>query len=128
VNGASVFAQRLAAGLKDRGHSVLVVAPGTSLKPGYSTAVGISVYGVSSVPVFFYKGIRIALPTGLERVTRRVMLEFQPDIVHAQGHFTVSSAVIRNARRMGVPVIGTNHFMPENLNHYAHLPARRAFP
>jgi len=43
VNGASIFGQRLAMGLKERGHRVLVVAPGTSLKPGYSTVVGVSV-------------------------------------------------------------------------------------
>jgi len=68
--------------------------------------------------------MRIALPTELERITGHVMREFQPDVVHAQGHFTVSKAVIHNAHEMGVPVVGTNHFMPENLTHYAHLPER----
>jgi glycosyltransferase involved in cell wall biosynthesis len=123
VNGASVFGQRLAADLKGRGHDVLVVAPGTSLKSGYSTVAGVSLYGVSSVPVFFYKGMRIAHTIDLDGTTRRVLRAFEPDLVHAQGHFTVSKAVIRNAQEAGIPVIGTNHFMPENLTHYAHLPA-----
>jgi len=122
VNGASIFGQRLAHQLKERGHSVLVIAPGTALKSSYSTVAGIPVYGVSSVPVIFYDGMRIALPADLKRLTRPVLEDFAPDIVHAQGHFTVSKAVIDNAQSMGVPVIGTNHFMPENLTHYAHLP------
>ena len=124
VNGASIFGQRLAVGLKERGHSVLVIAPGTSLRSGYCTVAGVSMFGVGSAPVFFYSGMRVAIPGELHRVTGRVMDEFRPDVVHAQGHFTVSKAVIDNARRAGVPVIGTNHFMPENLTHYAHVPKK----
>jgi 1,2-diacylglycerol 3-alpha-glucosyltransferase len=124
VNGASYFGQRLAAGLRHLGHTVLVVAPSTSVRSGYTTVAGVEVFGVSSAPVFFYKGMRVAVPTNLERTTGKVIREFRPDIVHAQGHFTVSKAVIKNARRAGVPVVATNHFMPENLTHYTHLPAR----
>jgi glycosyltransferase involved in cell wall biosynthesis len=54
----------------------------------------------------------------------RAVRDFQPDVVHVQGHFPVSKSVIRNAKAAGIPVVGTNHFMPENLTHYAHLPAR----
>ncbi|MFH0915625.1 MAG: glycosyltransferase [bacterium] len=124
VNGASYFGQRLAGSLRDRGHAVLVTAPGTSLRSGYATVAGIEVFGVSSAPVFFYTGMRVAVPVNLERMTRKVMRAFQPDVVHAQGHFTVSKAVIQNAKKVGIPVVGTNHFMPENLTHYAHVPSR----
>jgi len=124
VNGASVFGQRLAAGLRDRGHDVMVVAPATSLRSGYHEVAGVNVFGVRSVPVFIYKGMRIVVPVEIERTTLKVVQDFQPDVIHVQGHFPVSEAVIRNAKKAGIPVVGTNHFMPENLTHYAHLPSR----
>ena len=123
VNGASVFGQRLAAGLRDRGHDVMVVAPATSVRSGYHEVAGVKVFGVRSVPVFIYKGMRIVVPVEIERTTLKVVQDFQPDVIHVQGHFPVSEAVIRNAKKAGIPVVGTNHFMPENLTHYAHLPA-----
>jgi 1,2-diacylglycerol 3-alpha-glucosyltransferase len=124
VNGASVFGQRLAAGLRDRGHDVLVVAPGTSAWSGYHDVQGIKVYGVRSVPAFVYKNMRVVVPVDVDRRTITAINDFQPDVVHVQGHFPVSRSVIRNAKAAGIPVVGTNHFMPENLTHYAHLPAR----
>jgi 1,2-diacylglycerol 3-alpha-glucosyltransferase len=123
VNGASVFGQRLAAGLRDRGHDVMVVAPATSVRSGYHEVAGVKVFGVRSVPVFIYKGMRIVVPVEIERTTLKVVQDFQPDVIHVQGHFPVSEAVIRNAKKAGIPVVGTNHFMPENLTHYAHLPS-----
>jgi 1,2-diacylglycerol 3-alpha-glucosyltransferase len=123
VNGASYFGQRLAASLRVRGHDVLVTAPSTSWRSGYTAVAGIDVFGVSSVPVVFYKGMRIAQPLRLESMAVEAIRAFAPDVVHAQGHFTISKVVIKSALEAGIPVIGTNHFMPENLTHYTHLPS-----
>lgn len=123
VNGASIFGQRLARGLRDRGHEVLVIAPGTSAKSRYFEVDGIRVFGVRSVPAFIYKDMRVVVPVDVDRITMKAIKMFQPEVVHAQGHFPVSRSVIRNAKSCGIPVVGTNHFMPENLTHYAHLPA-----
>jgi glycosyltransferase involved in cell wall biosynthesis len=37
-------------------------------------------------------------------------------------HFPVSRTVLNEARKRGIPVVATNHFMPDNLTHYLHLP------
>jgi 1,2-diacylglycerol 3-alpha-glucosyltransferase len=123
VNGASIFGQRLATGLRERGHDVLVVAPGISAESRYYDVAGVTVFGVRSVPAFIYKGMRVVVPVQLDRRTIKAVKAFQPDVVHVQGHFPLSRSVIRSAKATGVPVVGTNHFMPENLTHYAHLPA-----
>ena len=123
VNGASYFAQRLAVHLTERLHQVLVTAPSMSFHAGHFAVAGVDVYGFRSVPVFFYKDMRIALPVELDRTAAAVLRGFRPDVVHAQGHFPISQAMIQNAKLLGIPVVGTNHFMPENLTHYAHLPA-----
>jgi len=44
--------------------------------------------------------------------------------VHAQGHFFIGRALIRAAKQLVVPVVATNHFMPDNLVFYLHLPER----
>jgi len=49
--------------------------------------------------------------------------EFQPDVVHIQDHYFLCSAAVDEAHRRKIPVIGTNHFLPENL-----LPFFRKFP
>ena len=43
---------------------------------------------------------------------------FQPEIVHIQDHFPLSRDVLHVAQRHKVKLIGTNHFMPENLSAY----------
>jgi len=43
-----------------------------------------------------------------------------------QSHFGVGRTLIALARRNGIPVMATNHFMPENLLGYAPLPRRVA--
>ena len=50
----------------------------------------------------------------LERIFRR----FEPDIVHIQNQFIVCNGCLKQGRKSGIPVVGTNHFMPENVLPY----------
>jgi glycosyltransferase involved in cell wall biosynthesis len=47
-------------------------------------------------------------------------------VVHIQSHFSVCRTLAAAAHRRGIPVVATNHFMPENLLGFARLPARLA--
>lgn len=123
IDGASYFTQRLAKGLADRGHTILVVAPGRELRSGYSTHNGVRMFGVRAVPIFFHKDYKFSLPFFLKSLLRPIVKNFNPDVVHIQGHFFVERAVMRVVQELGIPVIGTNHFMPGNLLPFAHLPA-----
>ncbi len=123
VNGASYFAQRLAHYLSRRGHQILVVAPSTSFGFETKSVNGIDIFGVWSLSVLMYKGFRVVFPFGIQKKIESEILNFKPDIIHVQGHFTVSRAVIRAARKFNIKVVGTNHFMPENLTHYLPVPS-----
>jgi len=122
VNGASIFSQRLAYYLQKRGHEILVVAPGRKLFTKQTLINGINVFGLGSVPIFVYKDFRWT-PSFVGRYDQqRVVKDFKPDIIHVQDHFYIGASLIKIAQKLGIPSVGTNHFMPENLTHYLHLP------
>jgi glycosyltransferase involved in cell wall biosynthesis len=77
-----------------------------------------------SLPVPFHPGFRFSPPPFLLRRVLEEVRRIHPDVVHAQGHFFIGRALIRAAKQLGVPVIATNHFMPDNLVFYLHLPER----
>ena len=46
---------------------------------------------------------------------KKLFHTFQPDVVHIQDHYFLCSAAVNEARRREIPIIGTNHFLPENI-------------
>ncbi len=120
VNGASYFAQRLARELQDRHHKVLVLAPGQSIKSGYFTHKGVRVFGVRSIPIIKKIQFRQAVPFS-QLTIWPILKDFKPDIIHVQDHFSLGHSAAYFGRYNNIPVIGTNHFMPENLTHYLHV-------
>ncbi len=118
VNGASYFTQRLAHYLKRRGHDVRVIAPSQTASNTDEIINGIRVHGIRSFPVFFYSGFRFSVPLSIKPAIKKVVEQFNPDIIHLQMHFVISREVLTTALRKKIPVVATNHFMPENLVHY----------
>ena len=122
VNGASYFTQRLSHALADAGHSVAVISPSLTMQNTDSTWGRVRRFGVRSFPIVIVPKFRFVLPWIINRGIRRAIAEFRPDIVHIQMHFLISRSTLNAARKRGIPVVATNHFMPENLTHYLHLP------
>jgi glycosyltransferase involved in cell wall biosynthesis len=122
VNGAARFAHRLATGLAGRGHDVHVVcaqAPGAER----TTVVdGVTVHRLRSYRTPFHPTFRICPPWTASTEVRRLFDELRPDLVHVQAHFLVGRVALRHAVADGVPVVATNHFMPENLFGHVHVP------
>jgi glycosyltransferase involved in cell wall biosynthesis len=123
VNGAAYFTYRLANTLARRGHNVSVVCPSRSFRNTVSSENGVTVYGIRSISIGFVvcHDFRIS-PLFISRVVRPALRGISPDIIHIQNHFLIGRRTVSVAKRFGIPVIGTNHFMPENLVHFLHLP------
>ena len=121
VNGAAYFTYRLATLLAKRGHNVFVMCPSRSFRNTVSNDKGVTLYGIHSIAIPTYRDFRIS-PLFTSRTIRRVVREVSPHIVHVQNHFLIGREAVSAAKRLGIPVVGTNHFMPENLVHYLHLP------
>lgn len=113
INGAAVFTRRLAAALAARGHDAAVVAPSpTGLSYTERDREGVTTFGVRSIPPT-YPRQRCGMITGWG--ARGLIGAFQPDLVHIQNHFIIGRAMARAGRAVGIPIVGTNHFMPENM-------------
>ncbi|CAA9426388.1 MAG: Glycosyltransferase [uncultured Rubrobacteraceae bacterium] len=122
VNGAAYFTKRLAEGLAERGHEVHVLCPSTSRQTEVVERSGVVEHRMRSLAVPFHIGFRFSPPPLLYRRVLAEVERIRPDVVHAQGHFFIGRAVIRAAKELGIPVIATNHFMPDNLTFYLGLP------
>ena len=124
VNGAAYFTRHLAEGLAARGHAVHVLCPSRNLRNGVMTRDGVIEHRIRSMPVPFHAGFRFSAPPFLRRHVLEEMRRTRPDVVHAQGHLLIGRTLIRAAKQLGVPVVATNHFMPDNLVFYLHLPEK----
>jgi glycosyltransferase involved in cell wall biosynthesis len=126
VNGAANFAARLAAGLIGRGHDVRVMAPASSRRHGDFTedhdGASFLVHRLNSYRWYPHDWLRFALPWRMQANSARVLDAFKPDVVHIQSHIVVGRGLARQASKRGIRIIGTNHFMPENMIEHTMLP------
>ncbi|MES2876456.1 MAG: glycosyltransferase [Patescibacteria group bacterium] len=115
INGVATFSRNLAQGLADRGHEVVVIAPSQrrSGRPDEEVDVNYVIKRTASVPFPFYQNFRISLAPQME--IRRIFQEFQPDIVHLQMCLTIGNVTQRYALKYGIPIVATNHAIPDNL-------------
>jgi glycosyltransferase involved in cell wall biosynthesis len=97
------------------------MCPSRSSKDTVSNDKGVTLYGIRSIHIPVYRNFRIS-PLFISGIVRAAVKEISPDIVHIQNHFLIGKEALSAAKKLGIPVMGTNHFMPENLVHYLHLP------
>ena len=126
VNGAARFAERLAAGLVERGHDVHVMAPAASRKHGTWKEVHegqeLTAHRLYSWRWYPHDWLRFALPWRIKQNAARVLDQVKPDVVHFQSHLVVGRGLSIEAAKRGIRVIGTNHFMPENMLEFTLIP------
>src|SRR3972149_9457646 len=123
LNGQAIFTTNLAEGLVKRGHEILVLAPSYRGSKYQYERNGVLVECIGSVHLKrLHPGIFFS--PNPRRAIMDVFSRFQPDIVHIQDHYPISYAAYQSARARGVKIVGTNHFMPENMIPYLPFSAR----
>ncbi len=146
INGVAVFSRNLAAGLKKRGHKVMVLAPSIDgdfkieKDPEYgfvvvrlkSTKIHLYPDQINKVPeakdflgiklpkLFYKNGLHVSL--NCYSAITEVLDEFQPDIIHDQTPGPVALAVFRYAKKHDIPLVSTDHAYPDNLTQQLKLP------
>ena len=120
VNGAAIAVERLATMLSERESDILVIAPSTTRKEQWEQVnEHLRVYRIASVslkPIHPY--FRAVWKGGLHTKITKVVADFQPDIMHIHNHFLLGRTCVKVARKASVPIVGTNHFMPDNVTEY----------
>lgn len=113
-NGQASFTIHLAESMAQHGHQVLVITPSEQMKSSSICQNGVRVEKVAAVHMSILHPTMYVTPFPSRRI-QQLFREFQPDVVHIQDHYFLCSAAVNEARRMQIPLIGTNHFLPENL-------------
>lgn len=112
-SGVATAARTMAQGLASRGHEVLVVAPSQTGR-GYEEVDGnYQILRIRSLGLPFRKNLRVSVT--YDREMRRILDEFQPDVVHVHTQLTVGLNMLRAAVHRHIPVVATNHVMPDNM-------------
>ena len=123
VDGASYFTQRLALYLKKAGHDIFVIANSQTTSSHSDVFHDMPMLRLGSSPLFV-NDYRLYIPTPLKSSKlKKAIKAFGPDVVHIQGNFPLDQAVYEAARDLGLPVVATNHCMPQNMSHYLPLPS-----
>ena len=119
VGGVPTVTRTLAHGLAGRGHLVRLLVP----SPDRAAAeVGaddqVTVDCRRSLPWPWYDGMRLAWIS--RTAIRKLVTAFAPDVIHLHSPLTLGARARMAGRRLGIPVVYTNHYLPENAR-----PARR---
>ena len=115
LNGVYYFVCRIAPLLQQKGHQVAVIALSEDIHFAKKKIDNIDVYVMPSLPLVYYPKLRFPIPVLLQSRIRDLINEFKPDVIHIQDHFILSKAVVEVNKKLKIPIVGTNHFMPENL-------------
>ncbi len=112
-NGVATFSRNLARGLAERGHEVLVIAPSQTGKRHKEVDGNHVIVRTVSVPFPFYQNFRIS--PNPAREVKKIIEDFDPDVIHIQMLMGIGAAAMKYGNKLGIPIVSTNHAMPENL-------------
>lgn len=119
-NGQAIFMTNLAERLVERGHEVAVLAPSETGPAGASVVKGVRIQRPRTQRLSLWHPNAV-FPLFPAKVVDDLIDDFRPQVVHVHDHYPLAWHTVTAARRRGLPVIGSNHFMPENLSPYLPL-------
>ena len=112
--GVAVAEHNLALELKKRGHDVHIIAPSDNKKDGVEDNEGTTIHRLSSYPVPLAKNDHRLAYSPLKKI-RKIIDNYQPDIVHIHNPFPIGKATMKVCQQNNIPIIATNHWLPENI-------------
>lgn len=112
VGGLEKSVQTSVEEYRKRGHRVLVVCPEDYDAPNDEKGV----YRVPAIQNFNNTDFSVELPVPND--LRKVLKDFQPDIVHTHHPFLIGDTALRIASEHNIPIVFTHHTLYEENIHY----------
>lgn len=122
-NGQAIFTTNLAVGLAQLGHTACMVYPSETGTPYRELRNGVHIDTARSLSLRRWHPNAYLTPFPQTEARARLD-QFKPDLVHIQDHYWLCHSFMEESKRRGIKVLGTNHFMPENLAPYLPLVTR----
>lgn len=72
----------------------------------------------------FHEWLRVTPPWEVRRQVRTILSEVRPTVVHLQSFIDIGRGLAYEADRLCIPIVATNHVMPDNVVEFSGLPAR----
>ena len=116
INGVARTLEALVNGLRARGHRVGVVRP---RHHGGTDSHGPAELLVPGMGLPGYPGVRLGLPAGRE--LRRRWAEARPDVIYIATEGPLGHSALRQARRLGIPVVAGFHTNFDAYSGHYHL-------
>lgn len=121
VSGIITAVRNLAEELRGAGHQVTLICPDSASARYWASRHRVVLLGVRGVPIPGRIHQRVCLRLCGNRNHARAVLR-AAHVVHLHSPFLLGLAIARLAREEGVPVVVTNHALPENLIGALRLP------
>ncbi len=113
INGVASFSRNLAQGLAAKDHEVVVIAPSQTGRGYEEYDKNHVVKRTMALPFPFYQNFRISVTP--QREVKKIIEDFDPDVIHIQSMLGIGRAALMTGKKHNIPVVATNHAMPENL-------------
>ena len=126
VNGVATAVHTLVHGLARRGHEVMVIAPSQSGMSKIEMDGDVKIVRTLSLPFTLYQNFMFSPAPGLE--VKKALDDFQPDLIHIEMLLLISQFAMRYGKKNRIPLVATNHAMPENLMDNLRLMSRVSRP
>ena len=114
IDGGAVAEHHLALTLQKRGHEVSILAPSDSYTDAIELDHGTTIYRLKSLPIPFVKNDHRIAYRPAKKIAS-ILDKIRPDVIHIHNPFPIGKASLAYCNAHGIPVLATNHWLPENI-------------
>ena len=112
ADGGALFERRLVHGLIGLGNEVQVWAPSKNMHSYIEHDEDSLIHRERAITLLVNRKYKVSLWPFWHG--RQLVRQIKPDVVHVHNAFAMGLTGLFAAKRRGIPVVATNHFMPEN--------------